>query len=223
MGSSPGTVAAVFCAFCAFWVLCLNLPPGRREQLSIHRNHLIHACLASLLSVLAVAELAPDLLAICCLVSYFWVDLCNILLNDWLLPTRSKQQPLNRALEYVHHAFMLFAALLAATGGAQICDMRVSPVAYLAINEISTVFLQLFRIYKHPGLGVAFALSFFFARIYLNLVHFTPVFVRSCVPWTIPYVWYPFMAIQFIFFVQIVHKIGGDFLAARKGAKEKNS
>jgi hypothetical protein len=31
------------------------------------------------------------------------------------------------------------------------------------------------------------------------------------------------MAIQFIFFAQIVHKIGGDALAARKGAKEKAS
>lgn len=201
------------------WIAVLSIPPGRTERASVYRLHFVHGVVGPLISIAHLYGRASFDMTMCCTGMYFAVDMLNMVVNDFLLPVRGYQKPMNRFIEYVHHFIVIPSATLCYLMRGTACSFG-NPFVPLIINEISTPFLIVYRTNRTSAIaGPLFVLVFFAVRIVLNSSYYVPLLYRNC---SRQYVWwpqaFPFFAIQWLFFFQIVQAVVGG---AAKKAKKK--
>lgn len=66
------------------WQVILRLPPGTKVVESTYRLHFLHGLLCSLLSALYVYGFVEDYIVTMTSLSYFVVDLVNMISNDFI-------------------------------------------------------------------------------------------------------------------------------------------
>ena len=65
-----------------FWQGILTLPPGPREIKSTLRLHFLNGILSTILGILCLLGIIPEVLATSCIFGYMITDLINMLFND---------------------------------------------------------------------------------------------------------------------------------------------
>ena len=125
------------------WLVILHLPPGAKDTLSIYRLHFIHGIMSSFFAFLYVNKKVPDYYPTMISISYFLVDLANMVTNDFHYKIGSYQKGDNRVLEYMHH--ILCAGVLIYLQydhfDPQICNFPENPGPVFMLAEASTPFL----------------------------------------------------------------------------------
>uniref|UniRef100_A0A7R9UGG0 TLC domain-containing protein n=1 Tax=Pinguiococcus pyrenoidosus TaxID=172671 RepID=A0A7R9UGG0_9STRA len=223
-------------AWMSLWGTLLNMGEGARAKSSIYRLHFWHGIVGPVIAVLHVLGKGSFHLTMACTLAYFFVDVLNMIANDVFLGTKGYQKPSNRLIEYIHHAIVVFSGMGCLYLRESACRVEelgpglaweagprsFNPFVPLIVNEASTPLLILYREHRTNSIiGPAFAVVFFLIRIVLNSVYFAPLLFNGCnreVIW-----WpqaFPFFAIQWVFFYQIIAAVLG--LGKKgKGAKSE--
>lgn len=207
--------AKYFFYWSILWIILLILPPGSTAISTAYRFNFIHGVLSSILAYYALEGIIPASLATMCTISYFVIDFCNNLLNDFVFKVPSYQSPQNRKVEYFHHLFCLFVGVCCETIHMDVCTFQKQPFLYLMFAEISTPFLMMWRYFGYDFLGLLFVASFFACRIVYHGLFFMPQCISLCIP-LIGYGFsVPYMLMNIYFFYMIIRKI-------MKSGKKKN-
>jgi len=190
---------AAFGFWALVWVICLILPPGSQAINTAYRLNFVHGVLCTVLAVMALNKMIPENLATTSTLSYFIVDFCNIMLNDFYFKAKSYQKPDARKLEYFHHIMCCTLGLMSEFLHQDYCQLRRpthpggfepghNPFVELMFAELSTPALMAWRYTKDdPKLkaissicAATFAVTFFFARIIYHGLFFIPKCASNC-------------------------------------------
>ena len=163
------------------WVIVLLIPPGSKEIATAYRFNIIHGIISSLAAFLCLNGLLPETFTAMITISYFIVDFCNNLLNDFIFKVKSYQPPAQRRVEYIHHIFCCFVGIVCIFYYKSWCNFDSNPFIKLMFAEVSTPFLMLWRIYpENNAIGFLFLIVFIANRIVYHGIYFVPDCISSC-------------------------------------------
>jgi hypothetical protein len=200
------------------WVVTLILPPGSKAINTAYRINFLHGLVSSVMAVLALMGYVPDPVATMTTISYFIVDFVNIMINDFYFKVPSYQSPQNRKVEYAHHIFCCFVAVMCEFYYQDYCSFNSNPFVPLMFAELSTPFLIAWRYTQNNALGLVFVLVFIGARIVYQGMIFIPDCVRNChysvgygfaIPYNILNLYFLFMIFRRILFKSKPKSNGG--------------
>jgi hypothetical protein len=222
-GVDEGTVLLYGVVFWSFlWILLIVLPPGSKAIGTSYRLNFSAGLLAVISCTLVKYDVLPQAFATTSINTYFFIDLINILLNDFYFKVPSYQSPQNRKMEYFHHTFCLFFGVVAEFTYPWICTFDHNPyVEIIIFSEFSTPFLMAWRYTNSDILGAIFFLVFVVCRLYFLGVHVLPDCIRYCHPvagwgFSIPY-----YSLNFYFVFMMIKKVLKKTKAAKSDDKKK--
>jgi hypothetical protein len=212
-----------FLGFSALWVLLLVLPPGSTEIVTSYRLNFSAGLIGTLVSIAFLYGYVPEQFATMSTISYFTVDLLNIILNDFVFKAKSYQTPANRRMEYFHHLFCLFVGVTSEFTYQWVCTFEHNPfIELVAYSEASTPILMVWRYTGNDYVGLLFFLTFIVCRLYFLGLFFMPDCIRHCHPiagWGFSL---PYYTINIYFAYGMVRKIVKKvFSSRRKKPSEK--
>eukprot|EP01035_Chromulina_nebulosa_P027011 gene27011-35452_t len=174
-------VIEAFLFWSIVWVIVLLVPPGSREIVTAYRFNIVHGTISSIAAFLCLYDLLPETFTAMITVSYFTVDFCNNLLNDFVFKVKSYQPPAQRKVEYFHHIFCCLVGLVSQFYSKSMCTFKRNPFIKLMFAEVSTPFLMLWRIYPDNNIiGSLFLVVFIANRIIYHGIYFVPDCISSC-------------------------------------------
>ena len=204
------------------WVAVLVFSPeGPRAIATAYRINFCHGVLSTLVAALCVAGYIPDSFAVPCSLSYFIVDLINMLLNDFYFKVASYQGPTARKAEYFHHVLCAVVCVSSKLYYTTSCNgMTSDPIVRVMLAEVSTPFLIYFRQTKNKLVGLMFLFSFIASRTVYQCLFLMPEIFWACEPLSIRYgMTVPYILLQLYFTKQVIAAaVRGDKSAKKKEA-----
>ena len=155
-------ILQTFVFFTLIWTILLALPPGSKSTTSAFRLHFIHGLISSIFAIMYIWGKVPDYYPTMASTSYFVVDLCNMILNDFLYKVKSYQQGDNRIIEYMHHSLCGFVLIVLQYDhfAPKICNFQENPGPGMMLAELSTPFLIAWRAYPNVYIAFLFLVMF---------------------------------------------------------------
>ena len=222
--------------FMLFWCILLHMKDGARDDRSSYRLHLWHSTISSYLCIHSFLYPGryPEYAVIACSLSYFLVDLNNMLFNDVVYRVGGYQKKSARLMEYFHHILSIGATGAAAFNITQICDMQALRVAFttgpmnpllrFALADVSTPFLMLWRRGNQQSTlwYTIFVILFILVRIVYHGFYFVPTLYQVCPNERVQYGLIAYQAIQVVSLFFVLGK-WKDMLSgkAQKQARDK--
>ena len=201
-----------------FWYLFLQLSPeGPRAIPTAYRINFWHGMVSTAVAVACIAGLLDESVTVPCSLAYFLVDLCNMLLNDFVHRVASYQGPAARRAEYFHHLLCIVVCVTSKLYYKTACQSLTSdPVVRIMLAEVSTPFLITFRQTKSKLAGLFFVISFLLCRTVYQCLFLMPEIFVSCAHPGIKYgLVLPYILLQLYFTVEVLSR-------ASKGEKTKS-
>lgn len=197
-----------FVLWSLFWALILVYPPGSKEIITSLRLNFLHGFLSSLVAITCLLGFLPENVTSTATISYFIVDFINILLNDFYFHAKCYQPPNARRIEYFHHCFCCFVAVMCEFYYKDYCPTySKNPFIKLMFAEFSTPFLIAWRHTKMDIFGILFGVTFFIFRIVYHGVILIPDFYHNCHPSVTFGFGVPYNLLNLYFFYMIVRKV----------------
>jgi hypothetical protein len=197
-------------AWMIIWIVTLNLHPGSKSIPTQYRFNFLHGLCSSVMAFLCLYNFVPDYLTTTCTISYFLVDLTNMLLNDFVFKVESYQKKTARKMEYIHHIFCLLVGVVSEVYYLRFCSFDHNPFVKLMFAEIPTPFLMLWRQTKHIYYGYCFYFLFILSRLIYHGLYLIPNCIQSC-HYTVGYGFgIPYNMMNTFFFYMITRKLFYD-------------
>lgn len=162
------------------WIVLLVLPPGSKEIMTAYRINFCHGLISSVLAFVCMNGGVKEDFTCMVTISYFFVDFCNNLLNDYYYKVKSYQPPTARKIEYAHHIFCFIVGLTCHYKYRSYCELETNPFINLMLAEVSTPLLIAWRHYPNNILGGLFAITFIVFRIIYHGFIFIPHCISVC-------------------------------------------
>ena len=194
------------------WILILVLPPGSKAIATAYRLNFLHGLVSTILALLCMRGVISESVTTTATITYFIVDFINIMINDFIFKAQSYQKPSARKVEYFHHCFCAFVALMCEYRYRDFCGYSTNPFVRIMLAEVPTPFLIAWRYTDFLALGALFTLAFFLVRIIYQGFMLVPEFMAEC-HYSVGYGFgIPYNFMNFYFFYMIVKKIfrGGE-------------
>lgn len=205
------------------WILLIVLPPGSKAIATAYRLNFSAGLLATATCISVWYDVVPESFATTSIMTYFAIDLVNILINDFIFKVPSYQSPQNRKMEYVHHIFCLFFGVTSEFNHTWVCTFDHNPfVEIIVYSEFSTPFLMAWRYTGSDILGAVFFLVFVICRLWFLGVYVLPDCIRYCHPaagWGFSL---PYYALNFYFVYMMIKKVVRTVTSSKNIKKEKD-
>ena len=211
---------ALFWSF--IWIFLIVLPPGSKAIATSYRLNFTAGLLATVSCILVKYDVFPESFATASINTYFFIDLINILINDFVFKVPSYQSPQNRKMEYFHHVFCLFFGLCSEFTYHWVCTFDHNPYVEIIIySEFSTPFLMAWRYTNSDILGIIFFAVFVICRLYFLGVFVLPDCIRHCHPYAGWGFSIPYYSLNFYFVYMMIRKVIRKVKNGKKSDKEK--
>jgi hypothetical protein len=179
--------------FVFFWCGILHMKEGARAEASTLRLNYWHGMISSYLVIHAFwkPQAYPEKVVIACSLSYFVVDLENMIMNDFVYKVGGYQKKTARVAEYFHHILSILATFGCATALDSVCDLSTdhmrfqgphNPLIRFALADLSTPPLVMWRKSGHSSLFwySIFACLFIAVRVFYHGIYFVPRMYHGC-------------------------------------------
>jgi len=179
--------------FMFFWCGILHMKEGARSEVSTLRLNFWHGMISSYFVIHAFwkPHAYPEMAVIACSLSYFIVDLENMMMNDFFYKVGGYQKKTARVVEYFHHILSILATFTCATGLDVVCDLSAdhmrfqgphNPLIRFAVADLSTPALVMWRKSDQRSLFwySIFAFLFIGVRVVYHGIFFVPRLYQGC-------------------------------------------
>ena len=202
------------------WVLLLILPPGSRAIDTAYRLNFLHGLVSTVVALLCMGGYISESVTTTATITYFIVDFVNIMINDFIFKVPSYQKPTARKVEYFHHCFCAFVALMCEYRYRDFCGYKINPFVRIMLAEVPTPFLIAWRYTDILAVGAAFTVAFLLVRIIYQGFILVPEFMTEC-HYSVGYGFgVPYNLMNFYFFYMIVKKVVRGDDSGKKGKRE---
>ncbi len=202
------------------WCVVLHLQKGARHIESTYRLNLWHGVASSYLVLhsfwyQSTDNTYPEMFVLSCSLSYFIVDLNNMIMNDFVYKAEGAgtHKGIARAIEYFHHVLGIAGTLALATVYPEACDLSnpvmqwkgpQNPLLRFALADLSTPPLIMWRRSQQTSLlwYSLFVVLFLGVRIFYHGLYFVPSMFAGCnIPIKIAVVMYQVLQLAMTVFV----------------------